>query len=208
MSFLISFANGERLEGVDLADARRYIEAVRTTDRVTAVLPAQIWEMPGAIGTATGFRFSGGDLVEEHIQSGVIEVGLPPEAGGSDSADPLIGHRFWIGSCGAQDPWIILATLEEWVTFAGRDDYAWVALSEPVPLPIAPDAPWLPVRRALIAARHRGWDLRRERTRVHVRLCRPVNGDDRGSEFEPGDIVCEMWGIACETRAEAVPHQR
>ena len=203
MSFLAWFANGERLHGADLEDARRCVAAVRASDRVTAMLPAQIWEMPEPVSTPTGFRISRGGLVEEHVRSGVIEVRPPPDVEGPEPAGLRIGHRFWIGSCGADGAWTVAATLEEWVTFAGRDDYAWVALSSPVAVPISPDTPWRPVRRALVAARHPGWDLRRRGAGVHIRLCRPANGDDRGSEFEPGDIIREIWGIACETPDEA-----
>ena len=168
------------------------------------MLPAQIWDDPEAIQTPTGFRIPGKHLVEEHVRRGVIEVGPPPRSGQTNPIEHRTGRRLWLGSCGSDDPWVVAATLEEWVTFAGREDYAWVSLGEPIMLPITVGGRPRAVRRALVAARHPGWDLGSAHATVHIRICRPVDGRDHGSRFDPGDIMAEVWGLACPTQAEAL----
>ena len=96
------------------------------------------------------------------------------------------------------------AKLEEWAAFAGRDDWAWARAAEAIRVRIAPGGPPREVRRALIAARHPGWNLRTASTATHVRICRPVNGEDHGTRFDPGEILADNWGIAYPTRADAL----
>jgi hypothetical protein len=46
MGYVIHFANGERLRGELLDDARKCIVAARTLDRAAALFPASIWAEP------------------------------------------------------------------------------------------------------------------------------------------------------------------
>jgi hypothetical protein len=46
MGYEIRFANGKRLRGESLADARRCIHAARSLDQARLLFPASIWKTP------------------------------------------------------------------------------------------------------------------------------------------------------------------
>lgn len=89
--------------------------------------------------------------------------------------------------------------LEEWVTFAGREGYAWASLARPIAVPLTLDGPAREARRVLVGTRHRGWDLRSHRLPLHVYVCRPVSGASHGRAFAPGEILTSVWGMAKDT---------
>lgn len=200
MSFVISFANGERLEGRQLEDARQCIDRIRHTGQAAVMLPAQIWEQPEPRRTTTGFVIPGSRLVEEHIQDGVLPVPAdrpidPPSVG----VDRQLPYAIVIESCGAAEPWLVEGNVEQWVTFAGRDDYAWASLAEPILVPMAPHEPAIPARRVLVAARHPGSSLRSSTLPIHAHVCQPADGSDHGKGFSPGEILTSVWGIVSDS---------
>ena len=200
MSFVISFANGERLEGRQLEDARRCIDSIRHTSQAAALLPAQIWEQPEPRRTTTGFVIPNGRLVEEHIQDGVLpDPADRPTDPSSLTVDRQLPFAIVTESCGAMEPWLVEGNVEQWVTLAGRDDYAWASLAEPILVPVAPHEPATAVRRVLVAARHPGSSLRSSTMPIHVHVCRPANGSDHGDQFSPGDILTSVWAIVSDS---------
>ena len=195
MSFVVQFANGDRLEGESVDDARLCIDAVRKTNRAITHLPAQIWEVADATRTANGFTLGGSRLIEEHLSSEVILPEPAPPTGAGQQGERL-PRGIWLRSLGVQPSWAVEARLEQWVSFAGRDDYAWAAVSKPIPIPLVPGSALISTRRVLVAARHPGWDLRTTTQPAHVRVCRPATGALSGNAFAPGDIMTSVWAIA------------
>jgi hypothetical protein len=199
MSFVVQFANGDRVEGQSVDDARLCIDAVRKTNRAVTLLPAQIWEVAGATRTTKGFTIGGSRLIEEHLSSGVI-VPEPAPPMGAGQQEERLPRDVSLRSLGVQPGWAVEARLEEWVSFAGRDDYAWAAVSKPIPIPLVPGSPLINTRRVLVAARHPGWDLRTITRPAHVHVCMPATGAISGNTFAPGDIMTSVWAIASTTQ--------
>ena len=83
MTYEVRFANGERLRGESLDDARRCIDAARKRGHAEARFPASIWEVPesdfavvdpidaperfGRAARVARLRISPGGPIERHV---------------------------------------------------------------------------------------------------------------------------------------------
>jgi hypothetical protein len=196
--FIVSFANGERLEGEGLENARRCI-AIARRSQSPGRLPAQIWDAPKASVEPNRFLIRGGQrLVEEHLPDGEVIVPRPRPDRVAFPGVRALPHSVSLSSLGAEEPWQVEGRLEEWVNFAGREGYGWVGLARPIRIPLGLEGPPCEARRVLVGTRHPGWDLRLHSLPLHVYVCRPASGADHGSVFEPGDILTSVWAIASD----------